>query len=1103
MNIISKVVIIVILIFISILSSRYALAEDRAALKYFQNGEEYFNASKYDKALDMYKKAVDERSTDGSISIQEEKIKMVRRGRVVEKEVSYDVHYEDFYPNRRIAEIEKTLEELAAPCDLVVTSRFQDGNTVQANNSLDPDENGVLLVTVKNSGKGAAFKTNLQISSDNSWIEYDKWVELGDIKPGETIEKRINLRAETNVGDGRAKFTLAFKEKRGKYDVSETAYVPTAKQELPQLEIIADKELDDSDGPSPNGMLDGGENVYMNLTIKNSGKGRADNTRLEIASDNRYIDFEKNVNVGDFKPGEEKRVRIPLHASYDVDSGKVKIALSLTEDRGFDAKKVVMNIPVAKLEKPKLEIVSTEINDGNSGLAKGNGNNVIESGETVELVAYIKNQGVGPALGVNLVGSNITAGVNWVSGHDSAIVGTIPPGKTLKAKVAFEVPRNFAAKDIRANLSVTDSRAIDKAEYKFAQNYSKKSPDLQYAYRISSKGALVKQIANGDDYDIELTVSNKGQLAAKNVAVSIESGKLSDRLMLSRGQMDIGDVKENGSAPAQSFTLSVPRTYATNLAVLALSIVQSGFSGITGELNIPVEIRSPKLRYTTNLGSKNGGSSLEKGEQAVLEIQVFNDGGLPAEGVRIALSSADDHLQILSQKEISIGTIPPGTSGDPVKYQIIAKGRLAVGPAKLGVDILQNEFESKSAQYALNIVEEGVTIIDIAGDRPKTTVAVSAQAGPKIMVKGAENFATGMTIEEETYRLAFEVEDSRAISTIKVTVNGRAIPEIDKIIAQAISVAKNKSKVPILLQEVPLVEGPNTIQIIAYNADNSKSAPQEIKVTRATERDVEIPPITGLNKKNAVAIVIGISKQEDKGTGGAAYAKKDALKMYDYLINQLGYSKTNIFLVTDEDARVPRLRTLFSKNLKDKVMEKRGAIDTEIFVYYSGHGYPVGEERYLLTYDYNPQDVTRSAYPVRELFEEMAKLTVKTTIVLDACYSGSTGNGEQLVKGTSAATMQTKNPADRIKKGIVFTAAASEQYANWYDEKQHGLFTYYFLQGIGGSADKNNDGKISVGELKEYVSGKVILQSQKKGDTYRQTPDIKGDDDAVVVEAYR
>lgn len=95
-------------------------------------------------------------------------------------------------------------------------------------------------------------------------------------------------------------------------------------------------------------------------------------------------------------------------------------------------------------------------------------------------------------------------------------------------------------------------------------------------------------------------------------------------------------------------------------------------------------------------------------------------------------------------------------------------------------------------------------------------------------------------------------------------------------------------------------------------------------------------------------------------------------------------------------------------------------------------------------------------------------------------------------------------------KGIVFTAAARNQCANWYDEKQHGLFTYYYLQGIGGSADRNNDGKISVGELKEYISGKVILQSQKKGDnpggwphTYRQTPEIKGDDEAIVVETYR
>ncbi|MBI4746173.1 MAG: hypothetical protein HY786_06475 [Deltaproteobacteria bacterium] len=314
----------------------------------------------------------------------------------------------------------------------------------------------------------------------------------------------------------------------------------------------------DSGGFFPNNSLDAGEDAEMTVTAKNTGKGTGYATNLEITSDNPKIGFDKNINIGDIPPGETKEIKVLLKAGLDLSDGKAVFTMNLKEKRGYDAKKVVMNIPVAKLEKPKLEIVSTEIEDGNIGLAKGNGNHIVESGETVELTAFVRNSGTGPALGVNLVGSDMTSGVAWLSGHETTFIGTIAPGETAKAKLAFEVPRNFDAKNIAANLRVADVRPIDKAEYKFAQGYSKKSPDLQYAYQIYSKGAKVETITNGGEYEIEVAVSNKGQIAAKNVAISFTPAS---GLSLSRSRIDIGDLKDGAAAPAQRITLSAPRTF--------------------------------------------------------------------------------------------------------------------------------------------------------------------------------------------------------------------------------------------------------------------------------------------------------------------------------------------------------------------------------------------------------------------------------------------------------------------------------------------------------------------------------------------------------------
>jgi hypothetical protein len=878
-------------------------------------------------------------------------------------------------------------------------------------------------------------------------------------------------------------------------------------QKTSPSDLTLSAKFTDASSFHPNSTLDAGEGAEMVVYVKNSGKGIGIGPVLNISSDNSRIDFNREISIGDIPPGESKEIRVPLKAGLDIADGKTEFLLNVTEKRKYDSNKVKMTLQTAKLERPKLEIVSTEIEDGNVGLAKGNGNHIIESGETVELTAFVRNSGVGSALGVNLVGSDMTSGVIWLDGHDKAFIGTVAPGETAKTKLAFSVPPNFDAKSIAANLRVFDVRLIDKAEFKFAQGYSIKLPELQYGYQIFAKGVRTESITNSGEYEVEFTVQNSGEMTAKNVTVSVSPDP---GVNVSRSRMNIGDVKEKANAQPQRFTISVPRTYKAAKAPFSIEIAQSYFPPSSSSVQIPVDVKSPDLTYTANLVSKNRGNSLEQREQAMLEVMVVNNGSLAAEGVKIALASGNEDLEIMDKNEALVGTIPSGRAADPVKFKVFARPRLEVGETKLGVHITQNEFPAINQQYALNILEEGFTVIDVAGEgRARQTASASTQAGPKISLKGVASETSSPTVvEDETYRLAFEVADASNISKVMVLVNGMAITGITETVNEAVRTARNKSRIPILLPDIPLAPGSNTIQITAYNAANGKSAPIEFKVTRAIERDVDDAPITGQNKKNAVAVVIGISKQEDKGIDGVAYAAHDAKIMHDYLLSQLGYGKADIFLFTDRNATKPKIDTLISTDLKNRVEEKRmaqkrGGPEPEVFIYFSGHGYPIDDERYLLTYDTVKKNIANTSYSVGKLFDEVAKLNVKSTIVLDACYSGKSGSGENIIKGVSAAVKRTKNPADRVKNGIVFTAAGPEQYANWYDEKQHGLFTYYFLQGIGGAADRNSDGKITVGELKNYVSAKVLVQSQKKGEDYRQTPEVKGDDEEIVVEAYQ
>jgi len=75
----------------------------------------------------------------------------------------------------------------------------------------------------------------------------------------------------------------------------------------------------------------------------------------------------------------------------------------------------------------------------------------------------------------------------------------------------------------------------------------------------------------------------------------------------------------------------------------------------------------------------------------------------------------------------------------------------------------------------------------------------------------------------------------------------------------------------------------------------------------------------------------------------------------------------------------------------------------------------------------------------------------------------------------------------------VFSASSGSEISSAWPEKKHGLFSYYLMKGMRGDADANNDKKITVGELGDYVKENV---SDMAGMLDReQTPELTATDE--------
>jgi len=260
------------------------------------------------------------------------------------------------------------------------------------------------------------------------------------------------------------------------------------------------------------------------------------------------------------------------------------------------------------------------------------------------------------------------------------------------------------------------------------------------------------------------------------------------------------------------------------------------------------------------------------------------------------------------------------------------------------------------------------------------------------------------------------------------------------------------------------------------------------KAGTAAESDVDnLPTMRVKPNKNDYAIVIGVEKYR-QNLPNANYAVRDATIMAEYLEKVFGYPQKNIVTLLDDRALKSDLEKYLGRWLLNNVEQ-----DSSVFIYYSGHGAPDPKtgDAFLVPYDGDPTFIEETGYPLKRLYAKLEKLPVKEVIVvLDSCFSGA-GGRSVLAKGARPLVMNIERNVFHSEKITILSAAAGNQISSTYEEKGHGLFTYFLLKGLKGDADINNDGTIGITELHKYVSPNVELIARKVYNN-EQTPQLIG-----------
>jgi len=243
------------------------------------------------------------------------------------------------------------------------------------------------------------------------------------------------------------------------------------------------------------------------------------------------------------------------------------------------------------------------------------------------------------------------------------------------------------------------------------------------------------------------------------------------------------------------------------------------------------------------------------------------------------------------------------------------------------------------------------------------------------------------------------------------------------------------------------------------------------------------------HSQNLIPVIIG-NRNYNKGIPLVHYAHYDAKAMRDFVLTSFGVDKSNLLYFTD--ATKGTMEGIFRSTLPNRVIPGQ----TDVLVYFSGHGMSANNDAKLLPVDSRPETAAVTGYSRQKLLRQLAALKARSvTVILDACYTGTSKEGHALLEGKPIFHAPQK--AELPKNILLITASTGNQIA-WMDDKQgHSLLTYHLLKGLQGAADSNQDNVVQDTEIKQYLAREVnrhakVLYEQE------QQPEVRGFGKALV-----
>lgn len=208
------------------------------------------------------------------------------------------------------------------------------------------------------------------------------------------------------------------------------------------------------------------------------------------------------------------------------------------------------------------------------------------------------------------------------------------------------------------------------------------------------------------------------------------------------------------------------------------------------------------------------------------------------------------------------------------------------------------------------------------------------------------------------------------------------------------------------------------------------------------------------------ALVIGSNKGNSLREQ-LRYAGHDADAIADVLRQLGGVDRVDLTLLSEPDTRdVDHAFDALSERVRSG---RKPGQRVELVVYYSGHadesGILVGGARY---------DYVRLRQRIRDVPADVH------IAIVDSCASGSFTR----MKGGSRMPPFLRDSSNQVQGFAFLSSSSADEDAQESDRIGASFFTYFFVAGLRGAADRNHDGRITLGEAYQFAYEQTLGRTQ-------------------------